>query len=402
MIRLLYLAILFLLAGCERPRGQAAAAARDSAGVQIVQARMDGGGAEWRLSDTPVVEVAPEANGTASLYQVVSAVRMGDGRIVVASAGNGELHVYGADGRHQRTIGKTGEGPGEFGRLFWAGRWRGDSIAAWDARLARLTLYDSKGTFARIVSPRAQLGLFPQLHGVLTDGSFVLASGMEPARGMVMTPGVRRDTVTLVVVGPDGAVRDTLGRFPGAEQYLMMPPGGGFVMHPLPFGRTVATAAQDLQVAVGSGEAYQVALYEPGRGLRRLIRGAGARRPVTREDVRRYRETMVAMVAMGADGDAFARRQKEQFLREVPFPDRMPPFTALLPGGGGSWWIQDPPAADASGASVWRRVGEDGRLLGVLRAPAGISIKEIGPDWVLAVVLDENDVEHVRLHALRR
>lgn len=400
MIRLLHLAaILFFLTGCERPDRQAAGAVRDSAGVQIVQARMDGARAEWRLSDTPVVEVAPGAHGAASLYQVVSAFRMGDGRIVVASAGTGELHVYGADGRHQRTIGKTGEGPGEFGRLLWAGRWRGDSIAVWDGRLARLTLYDSGGTFARIVSPRVQLGLFPQLHGVLGDGSFVLASGMDPAQGMVMTPGVRRDTVTLVVVGPDGAVHDTLGRFPGAEQYLMMPPGGGFVMHPLPFGRTVATAAQDLQVAVGSGQAYQVALYEPGVGLRRMIRGADERRPVTREDVRRYRETMVAM---GAEGDAFARRQQEQFLREVPFPDRMPPLTAILPGGGGNWWIQDPPAADASGASVWRLVSGEGRLLGVLRAPAGMSIKQIGPDWVLAVVLDENDVEHVRLHALRR
>jgi hypothetical protein len=44
----------------------------------------------------------------------------------------------------------------------------------------------------------------------------------------------------------------------------------------------------------------------------------------------------------------------------------------------------------------------DGRLLGVLRAPAGLDIKEIGPDWVLVVALDDNDVEPVRLHALQR
>lgn len=399
MRSLFLIAILPVLAACERPGGEAAVLARDSAGVRIVQSRMDQVGAEWRLSEEPTVEVTQAAPGDAALYQIVSAFRMADGRIVVASAGNGQLHVYGADGRHQRTLGRQGQGPGEFGRLFWAGRWRGDSIVAWDARLARLTVFDSRGAFARIVSPRAQFGLFPQVQGVLADGSFVLASGADPSRGMAMTTGVRRDTMTLVVVGPDGAVRDTLGRFPGAEQYLMVPPGGGFVMHPLPFGRTTVTAAQGAWVAVGSGDAYQLALYEPGQGLRRMIRAPGEQRRVTREDVRRYRESMVAL---GAEGDAFARRRQEQFLREVPFPDHMPSLTAILPDGRDNWWIQDPPPADGSGASVWRLVGGDGRQLGVLRAPAGLAIKEIGQDWVLGVYLDGNDVEHVRLHVLQR
>jgi hypothetical protein len=80
----------------------------------------------------------------------------------------------------------------------------------------------------------------------------------------------------------------------------------------------------------------------------------------------------------------------------------MPSLTAILSDGRGNWWIQDPPAADASGASAWRLMSGDGRLLGMLRAPAGMDIKEIGPDWVLVVALDDNDVEHVRLHALRR
>jgi hypothetical protein len=399
MIRSISLTAVLLIAACERHGGEAAGAVRDSAGVQIVQARMDQDGAEWRLSNAPAVEVAPAARGAAELYQVVSAFRMADGRIVVASAGTGGLHVYGADGRHQRTIGRKGQGPGEFGRLFWAGRWRGDFIAAWDAQLARLTIFDAAGTTVRTVSPEAQFGLFPQLHGVLADGSFVLASGIDPSRGMAMAPGVRRDTMTLVVIGPDGAVRDTLGRFPGAEQYLMVPPGGGFVMHPLPFGRTTVIAAQGARIAVGSGDAYEVALYEPGRGLGRLIRAAGERRPVDGEDVRRYRETMVSM---GAEGDAFARRQREQFLREVPFPDHMPSLTAILPDGRGSWWIQEPPVAGTSGESVWRWIDADGRLLGVLRAPDGLTIKEFGPGWVLGVYLDDNDVEHVRVHALQR
>jgi hypothetical protein len=384
---------------CAEPREQSAVAARDSAGVEIVESRFSEPRLDkaWRLSRTPLAEAGAAAGGGGAPYQVVAAFRLADGRLVVASAGTGELRIHAADGSHLRTAGAQGEGPGEFRRLFWAGRWRGDSIAAWDAQLARLSVFDSSGQFARILTTGAQLGFFPQLHGVLADGSAVLALGMDPARATAMSPGVRRDSMTFVVMGPDGAVRDTLGRVPGSEQYLMVPPGGGFVIHPLPFGRTTVTAAQGVHFAVATGDAYQVMLYEPGHGVRKVIRAPRERRRVTEADVRRYGETMVTMGA-----DAFARRQQQQFLREVPYPERVPAVTAVLPDGRGNWWIQEPPAADTGSEFLWNLVGGDGRLLGSLRTPNRLIVKEIGPDWVLGTFLDQDDVERVRLYALER
>jgi hypothetical protein len=388
--------VVVLLAACGERGPQQPAATRDSAGVEIVESRFGEVAAESvrRVAEAPAVEIGSAPGAAGPLYQVVSAFRMHDGRIVVASAGTGDLRVYAPDGQHLLTIGKAGDGPGEFRRLFWAGRLRGDSIGAWDAALARLSVFDPSGRFVRSMTPSSALGVFPQLHAALADGSVVLSTGMNPARPM--TPGVRRDTATLLVVGPDGVVRDTLARVPGSEQYLMIPRAGGFVMHPLPFGRTTSTAAQDSQLAVGTGDAYQLAVYEPRRGLRRIIRLDRERRRVTDDDVRRYRETMVTM---GAEG---ARRQREQLLAEVPFPERMPAFTAVLPDGRGNWWIADPPAADRPGESTWHRVSAEGRLLGALRTPARLMVMQIGPDWVLGVFLDENDVEHVRIHTLER
>lgn len=383
-----------LISACGEARERPPATVNHSVGVQVVQVRPANidAAAAWRVSNAPA---AVAAGGSGSPYQIVSAFRLADGRIVVASAGTSELRIYGADGRYLQSLGRKGAGPGEFRRLFWAGRLRGDSIGAWDAELARLSVFDPTGRLARVMTPRAQLGLFPQMHAALQDGSVVVAAGMDPSRAMAPASGVRRDTATLLVIGPDGGVRDTLGRFPGAEHYLMVPPGGGFVMHPLPFGRTLATAAQGTQLAVATGDAYEVAVYEPSRGLRRVLRGSRARRPVTGADLRRYRETTVAM---GAEGDAFARRQKEQFLREVTYPRQMPAVSAVLADGRGNWWIQEPP--DESGASTWNRVGADGRVLAVLHTPPGLTVKEIGTDWVLGVALHADDVEHVRLHGL--
>ena len=388
--------LVLLLSACGTAGESPEVAVRDSAGVQIVEGRLRERGPAWRVAAAPLVEIGSSPGASSPLYQVVSAFRMSDGRIVVASARTGTLGIYAADGRPLRTVGRPGDGPGEFRQLFWAGRLRGDSIGAWDVVLGRFSVFDPSGQFVRSMAPGAGAGMFPQLHAALADGSVVLAAGMDPSRPMAMAAGVRRDTAVFLVVGPDGAVRDTLARVPGSEQYLMTPAGGGFVMHPLPFGRTTASAAQGSRFAVGTGDTYQLSVYEPGRGLRKVIRGGRERRRVTEGDVRRYRETMVTM---GAEG---ARHQQRQFLAEVPFPERMPAFTALLADGRGNWWIADPPAADGAGESIWHLVSDGGRLLGSVRVPPRLMVKEIGPDWILGVFLDENDAERVRVHRLER
>ena len=390
-IPILVAAAVVIAGACDRHDAPPPVTVRDSAGVRIVDVAADAAGREWRISETATVELQPPPAGAPPAHQVVSAFRMRDGRIVVASAGTGELHVHHPDGRHQRTLGGRGDGPGEFGLLFWAGPWRGDSIAAWDARAARLTVFDPAGTYARTVTPAVPLGLYPAVHGTLDDGSLVVSAGMEPGRGAPMQPGVRRDTATLVILGPDGPVRDTLGRFPATERYVMMPPGGGIGVHPLPFGRTLSVAAQETQVAVGTGDAFEAAVYEPGGGRRGVMRTGHARRRVSEDDVRRYGERMRTM-----GGDAGMRRQQQAFLREVPFPDRMPAVTALLPGRDGSWWAETP---GPDGGSDWIRLASDGRPLDTLRVPAGVTVHEIGPDWVLVVARDADDVEHVRVHA---
>ncbi|WP_419943063.1 hypothetical protein [Candidatus Palauibacter sp.] len=51
------------------------------------------------------------------LFRVGGAMRLSDGRIVVANAGTGELRVYDPDGIHLASWGGQGDGPGEFGPM---------------------------------------------------------------------------------------------------------------------------------------------------------------------------------------------------------------------------------------------------------------------------------------------
>jgi hypothetical protein len=323
-------------------------------------------------------------------------MRLGDGRIVVASAGTQQLRIYGADGRLLHSVGRSGEGPGEFRAPFWLGRLRGDSIVAWDVALRRFSIFTPSGEFVRSVRPAGSPGVFPQAVGVLPDGRFVLAASTSSQ--VLPAPGqARRDTVAYVVIDSTGTVVDTLGRFPGAEMIAVGTPATGFLLRPLPFGRQTVTAVRDGRLYVGTADRYEIAAYEPGLGLRALYRAHRQGPSVTQEDVREYRRTLVTL-----GGNAQTRAQNAKLLEGAPVPSRMPPLTALEIDSAGNLWVQDPQKPGNARESVWRVLAPDGRMQGTVRLPAGLSVKQIGSDWVLGVVVDRDEVEHVRVHRLTR
>src|SRR5687767_10774943 len=77
----------------------------------------------WTVDAQPVVRIGEvEAAPVYMFSGITGAVRLSDGRIVVADSGASNLRVYDARGRHVSTLGGPGSGPGEFQRLrgLWA------------------------------------------------------------------------------------------------------------------------------------------------------------------------------------------------------------------------------------------------------------------------------------------
>ena len=367
---------------------------RDSAGITIVENRGDARRAAlgWRLVATPAVDIGGKS--ATGPYRVVEATRLGDGRIVVASAGTNALDLYAPDGRHLRTIGRPGSGPGEFQALFWVGRLPADSIAAWDAALGRLSVFSPAGDFVRAVTSRNSLGLFPLAAGVLGDGRLLIAVRSAEA-GAGSGVRVRRDDVSYVALDARGGVQP-IGRFPGTEMLLSGGATGGLLMRPLPFGRQTVAAAHGGRVYVGTGDAFELRGYEPRQGLLTIIRTEHAPVAVTRAAIRDYRRTLVTL---GAEGDARLRQQQAEMLEKAPYPEQMPAFTDLEIDADGDLWTQDSKARGDGGAR-WTIFSPDGRLRGSIEIPANVVVREIGRDWLLGTVLDDDQVEHVRIYRL--
>ena len=99
---------------------------------------------------------------------------MNDGTIAVPEYISQEIRVFDTTGRHLKTFGGSGEGPGEFQRLSGVYRFLGDSLAAFDGQLFRTTIFPLKSGNPRTILNRVEgnyLGF-----GVLGDGQFLLYS----------------------------------------------------------------------------------------------------------------------------------------------------------------------------------------------------------------------------------
>jgi hypothetical protein len=112
-----------ILAACgDAPPATTAAepVVRDSAGITIVENHAprwrDGEG--WRISPAPVLEIGMiDGPAAYQLDGVRNAARLPDGSIAVADGGSRQIRIYDAEGRHFRSFGGQGGGPGEFETL---------------------------------------------------------------------------------------------------------------------------------------------------------------------------------------------------------------------------------------------------------------------------------------------
>ena len=129
----------------------------------------------WSLSEEPSVVIGggDEREGYL-LHHVVGAVRLGDGRIVIANLSSLELKYYDPEGRHLFDAGGRGDGPGEFRSFDQLVRLPGDSILvlSWHSGLTR---FGRDGQYASsslaALPPRGRCWYTEGQDYLLSDGS---------------------------------------------------------------------------------------------------------------------------------------------------------------------------------------------------------------------------------------
>jgi hypothetical protein len=399
-MKALSIGILFLFSACASDDAgpPITVTERDSAGIVIVENRIDTAGARtgWEMDPTPTLTIggldAPEAE---QLFRVNGGRRLADGRIVVADGGAAEIRVYGADGALLAAHGRKGEGPGEFQTPKLAGVLGGDSLVVYDGQLRRVSLVHTDSGFVRSYLVGTEGGGFPVAIGITGQGGLVVGGGMFFSSESGFPTGAVRPNSRYVILAPDGALQGDLGDVPAAEMFARTS-GGGFSASALPFGRVTAAAIGPDRLWLGTGDAWEIGAYALDATLMRIVRFDRPQASVTDA----LRDAELAERLENADNDNEAREIRNRF-REMPSPERVPPYQVVIVDALGFLWIGEY-LLPGETARTYTIVDAEGRAAGRVTMPARTAPLDIGRDYVLGLTRDELDVERLTLWTLRR
>ena len=175
--RLPFLILLVGVAACDPSSSSRDVTVRDSAGVRIVENHKPTRQGDEGVAVAPAPSLvigAPDGPPEQQLYQVQDATVLPDGNLAVLNSGASELRFYSPDGEHVKTVGREGEGPGEFRTPEWLAVVV-DTLMVYDPFQGngRLSLFEMTGEFIRSERVEVEGDPFPSPEFTLPDGGYL-------------------------------------------------------------------------------------------------------------------------------------------------------------------------------------------------------------------------------------
>jgi len=376
-----------LLPACGPSPGPGATTTRDSAGVRIVESsapRWAGEGG-WQVDPEPLLDLSRRSGREYEFFRVGHAVRFRDGRIAVANRGSSEVRVYSASGEFLRSLGRDGDGPGEFRRLTSVHE-AADSVLAFDYWQRRITIFSLDGAGTRTID-------LPQIDAtiwriaLLSDGQVI---GSRYDFDNITGPGLYRVLYVIFRLDLADLHAETIAQVSGAEGFQFEHGDA----RPL-FQRDGFFAVHGDRVYLGDGDSLEIEVRDNGGRVERIMRVPGYDLRITAAELATERDALVPPASAPAE------------LREVvsKMPDRAtrPAYSNLLVDAAGNVWLPEYLSiAERDRPLRCNVLSPEGEWLGTVALPARFAPYQIGADYVLGLRRDEADVERVQLLRLTR
>lgn len=352
----------------------------DSAGVPVVFSQ-NGTWEQprWELHPEPTTVIGTsERDADPTFYRVGSALRLSTGGFLISETTPPRLRLFDSAGRYRRSIGRHGQGPGEFELLAHVCV-HADSVVTYDPALGRITHFSPDGSVVAVYGASRIFGESGTIEGgVAWFDSFSNCELLgRPNRVSAEQPGSasfpflrnqwhlgRIDTVTVVTGGTwvqrsNGAVRR------------------------VPFSGLPWAVAGANTVFVSNNTDYWVREYSKDGNL-----------------IRRFGKSHLPSRISGDD----RRRLSDAYGTLADYPEYWPAHgPQMVVDLSGHLWLPHfvPPWYEGD-KRKWSVFDTLGILIGEVETPAALEVTEIGSNYILGVFTDTMGVESVRLFSLER
>ena len=359
----------------------------DSSSVQIVTNTPAGSEATCTYSEEPVLVIGNNEEDDNQWFSMIRGMgRLSDGSVAVVDRASTEVRIFDASGRHLRSMGQRGEGPGEFTDAFILWVTAGDTLWMANTRSWSYSVFKAQGQFVRRIRLEPVYLNPSRAGGVLENGYTV-----NSRRTFFRKPDFSvTDTMIVEIHDLDGKFFRNLARIPHAT--LGQVSESDIWLYPL-FGARDEVDALGSTIVLAHGSKPEVQVLDHEFNLRMIIRWSEPNREVTRADIRAWREDYRERI----DPSHWDEYDDARISPERPAADVFPSISSVRIGRDGRIWIRqyDRPRENRG----WLAFGADGKFICHMAQPPG-DIWEFGADYMLLLHESELGVETVQMHSL--
>ncbi len=349
----------------------------------------------WELFETIRIGEIDGTNALTEIHYLL--VGQDRSRIYVGQRQEHTIRVFDStSGELLRTIGRAGNGPGEFQGIARLG-WKQDTLYAVDSRLHRISLFSADGSHLRtdrILSAPLTTTRRPAIPKALGAGGTVIG---ESTINMASAASGLTTSAPVVLMTLEGEVIQKLAERQLSGDFAIAEIGSRIIVFRQPLTKDlfwdVDPSGSSMVVVNAPGSSEESATFEVTR----------IRLAVSPDTIfsRNYRytprpisgEVRDSIYREYAPGDEPSARDIEAIKAVVRLPSSRPPVSAAVLGAEGSTWLRMDQAT--AGSVTWVVLDVNGGINATVRVPRGLTILAVDGDVVWGMVRGDLDVPYI-------
>ena len=341
----------------------------------------------------PEVRIGSETKGPEYQFTALDFIAVHGDNVYVGQRSTKDIRVFGNDGVFRRTIGRQGQGPGEFDSI-WSIGVAGDSVWLIDVNLRRLTFFAPDGTLAGTIPFEPvpmNLGqgvlFLPYPDVLMPEGDFL-------GFGRGAAASVAEGDITsnpLLHMTAQGHTADTLGWVSVKNDALILRSARSRSYRTQPFTDTPITV-----YAAAARRAYVIerwsATGETAPTVKVTALGANGDTAWVRQlsyAAARHDPAKIDSVRAAYVRVLGPRYGKDEIHRALYMPEFRTPVTSAIAADNGTLWIR---WDDVTKPASYAVLSASGDVMSSVSAASRIKLKWVSDSTAWGEELDENDV----------